>query len=300
MKKLSLSSIAAHPTLATLICTTAGCVQDPGRPAQTLATDVDEETSSTLIASIELEPGHVVRFYDAEAGLVATESGEGERHSPVLAGLEIDSFVEVFKVLVPDQPIPTALLAADARWTAQRAQVSNSSPLADNLGANSDGANSDGPSLYTTPEQTWFRQTFCQVGTPKCIQGWDWIEGGSDYTNDWRATAMVGSEGRVAAPHSAFWWKCSSGSCWWEPLLSANVSPGRYHWITGGGGHFHFRSTLTGAGGSTQVSMAITAGPYQCVSCNDSTCQCGYNTPENMCAAHGGPQIVNTCTIRPL
>ena len=80
-------------------------------------------------------------------------------------------------------------------------------------------------------------------------------------------------------------------------LLSASVSPGQYHQVGYGGGSFYFRSTLTGAGGSTQVSMAIADGPYQCVTCNDGSCQCGYNLPDNLCGAHGGPNIVNTCNI---
>src|SRR5262249_4950598 len=160
--------------------------------------------------------------------------------------------------LAPGREVPAALAAAEARRTALRAQAT-SMPLAARL-----TSNGDGPDFYTTGEQTWFRQTFCPFGVPKCVQGWDWIDSGWDYTTDWRSTAMVGSEGSVAAPHIAYWWKCSGGSCWWETLLSATVSPGYYHWISGGGGWFYFKGTLTGAGGNTQVSMAITDGPYQC------------------------------------
>lgn len=29
----------------------------------------------------------------------------------------------------------------------------------------------EGLSYFTAGEQTWFRQTFCPPGTPKCIQG---------------------------------------------------------------------------------------------------------------------------------
>lgn len=277
-----------------LTCTVAGCAQSPDRSAQTLATGVVEETGSALIASLDLEPGHVIRFYDAEPGLLATESGEIEKQSPLLAHLKMDSFVEAFKAVAPDQPVPPALLAADARRTGLRAQVSSSPIPADGL-----LSKGDGPSFYTAAEQTWFRQTFCPFGTPKCIQGWDWIDSGADHTTDWHTTAMVGSEGLVPAPHSAFWWKCSGSSCWWEPLLSANVSPGWYHGMTGSGGLFYFRSTLTGAGGSTQVSMAITDGPYRCVHCNDGSCQCGYNIPDNLCGGHGGPNFSVGCIVQP-
>jgi hypothetical protein len=279
--------------VATLTCTAAGCAQNQDRPAQTLATGVVEETSSTLIASVELEPGHVVRFYDAEPGPITTESGEIERDSPLLAHREIDSSVEVFKAVAPGQPVPPALLAADARQRALRAQASSSPIPADGL-----LSKGDGPSFYTTGEQTWFRQTFCPFGTPKCIQGWDWIESGWDHTTDWTTTAMVGSEGGLAAPHTAFWWKCSGSSCSWEPLLSASISPGHYHQVGYGGGPFYFRSTLTGAGGGTQVSMAIADGPYDCVHCNDGSCQCGYNIPDNLCAGRGGPDFSVGCIVQ--
>src|SRR5436190_24095662 len=114
--------------VAALTCTAAGCAQDRDRAAQTLATGVVEETSSTLIVSIELEAGHVVRFYDAEPGLIATESGEFEKQSPLLTHQKIDSFVEVFKALAPGRLVPPALLTADARRIPLRAQV-NSSPI---------------------------------------------------------------------------------------------------------------------------------------------------------------------------
>jgi hypothetical protein len=287
------SNIAVIAMLTALTGAAAGCAQEQRSAAS--SEGVVEEAVGTLLTSIEPEPGHVIRFYEIEPGLmVATESGQIEKQPPLLGQREIDSYVEVFESLAPDRVVPPALVAAEARREARRDQVSDSQPTDDDL-----VVKGGGPSFYTTAEQTWFRQTFCPYGTPKCIQGWDWIDSGWDYTTDWKTTAFVGSEGSVAAPHIAYWWKCSGGSCWWETLNYGYVSPGWYHWITGSGGWFYFKSTLTGAGGGTQVSMAIADGPYQCVHCFDGSCQCGYNVPDNLCAGHNGPDYSIGCIAQP-
>jgi hypothetical protein len=293
------STIAALSITAALAGAVAGCALSPveqDEPAAPSPDGVVEDPIGTLVASINFETGHVVRIYEVEPGImVATESGKIEAQPPRLAQAEIVSYVDLFETLAPDQAVPMALLDAEARREATRAESGRSETPDEALPTK--GA---GPSFYTTAEQTWFRSTFCPWGTPKCFQFWDGIDSGWDYTTSWKSTVMVGSEGSVAAPHITYWWKCSFGSCWWEPLSSANVSPGSYHWVSSDNGtKFYFKATLDGAGGGTQVSMAISNGPYTCAVCNDGACQCGYNIPDNLCSSHNGVDPAYGCIVQP-
>ena len=251
-------TIGALSVLAALTCTAIGCAQQqpaPRPPEMEDPAGVVGRATGTLITSLDVGAGRVVRFYEVEPGLmVVTETGKVGDQPPVLTRLEHDSPVDVFKALAPDRTVPAALVAAERRRNLRGTEAMTSPPPGD-----ASMSKGEGPSFYTAAEQAWFAQTFCVSGfVVKCIQGWDWIDSGWDYSASWTSTAFVGSEGLVSAPHVAYWWDCSSGSCGWSLLNYAIISPGHYQTLSGYGGWFYFKSTLTGAGPNTQVSVAIT------------------------------------------
>jgi hypothetical protein len=118
--------------------------------------------------------------------------------------------------------------------------------------------------VRTTPEQDWFRQTFCN-GAQTCLQGWDWAFHVSNrQVGTGAGIAMVGSEGTVNATFLIDYWECFCGSpfcvggptCLWINFWSGLVLPG--HWlsvdVTAHSRYIRWR--LEGAGGGTQVSLA--------------------------------------------
>jgi len=276
--------------MAGLTAASWGCSQAPSGDVQ--ATDQNAvPVASTLLASVELERGHTIKFLQADAGFVfiaatGNIAGSGPRmQSPDVGG---KSPVDVYRLLAPGAEVPRALVAAATRPAA----LSPATPYAPDDATD----HGSGPRFYTSAEQTWFSQTFCS-GAVKCIQGWDWIDSGWDYTTSWKSTAFIGSEGTVTIPHNALYWKCSGGSCSWSVFYTVMLPPGGWTWITGGG-LFYYKSTISGAGSGTQVSMAINDAPYQCAHCNDGSCQCGYMDGNNLCSGHGGNNPSIGCTMQ--
>jgi len=273
------------------ITAAAACGQAPG-DAGIPPNEPAVAESAKLLASISLEEGHVVDFYRAEHGFVfASETGRSSGSAPRLAAPENDgkSFVQIYRALAPTSAVPGALLDAEAQQDAIVDKIAY--PPADGVN------HGRGPAFYTSGEQAWFKQTFCP-GAVKCLQFWDWIDSGWDYTTSWKSTALVGSEGPVPASHQALYWSCAGGPCRWVSFFASSVSPGTYHWISSGG-RFYFKSTLTGAGANTQVSMSINDAPYGCAVCNDHSCQCGYMDSANLCADHGGVTAGLGCIQQP-
>jgi hypothetical protein len=251
-----------------------------GAPAGTTAGESAEE-SGTILATIALADGHAVTFRQAESGLAfVAETGEVGHGAPRLSAPEIEgkSLVEMYRALAPAAEVPRALLDAEAQSTALAHDATDAPTDV--------GGNGSGPAFYTSGEQTWFKETICP-GAVKCIQAWDWIDSGYDYTTSWMATALVGSEGTVPVTQRAYYWSCSGGGCNWVQFNAVNVFPGHYTRLASTG-LFYYKSSFDGAGAGTQVSMAIQDATYQCAHCNDGSCQCGYMDGNNLCAGRGG------------
>lgn len=242
-------------------CAVSGCAEQESPEAPHAAESVVEEVSGTFLASIDVEPGHTIRFYEVQPGLVvASESGKLATQPSLLPEREIGSFVDLFQTLAPERTVPPALVAAEARRTALQDEVKKwPAPEA----AQWKGGAAD--SFFTDGEQEWFRETQCP-GSVKCIQGWDWIDSGNDHATNWKTTALVGTDGSATARLVANYWKCDqvlvdpeTGAyvwfCRWVPFHERTIAPGYYTWISGHGGPFYFNGALSGANG--QVSMAI-------------------------------------------
>jgi hypothetical protein len=285
------------PLCALVLAGAAGCQAAPAatdeQPGVHEASGVERAQSGVLVASLTLEEGHEVRFYEAAPGLLsASESGRIDVHVPAIKEeMKGQSFVEIYRALAPSAAIPQALLDAESRRVQARAE-----PRFSVLPADVEGFGR-GPSFYDSYQQAWFKSTFCN-GASKCVQGWDWADSGWDYADYWQTTSMVGSEGQSAAPFNGYYWKCSGSSCWWQPFFTDYVSPG--YWdqrTTSNSSNFYFKSNLSGAGGGTQVSLSVQL-RYDCAFCNDNSCQCGYVTRDTLCSGHWGVNYSVGCTVQ--
>jgi hypothetical protein len=117
--------------------------------------------------------------------------------------------------------------------------------------------------LPATPaEQTWFNAIFCN-GAHICVQAWDWATSGNIWYGSYEVITMVGSEGTTNASLVLYnWdsgWSLSTGSWgYWVEFYNAINVPG--HWISvnvNGATAGNTYASLSGAGGGTQVSMAV-------------------------------------------
>jgi hypothetical protein len=115
---------------------------------------------------------------------------------------------------------------------------------------------------FTSSEQAWFNSTFCN-GAHICVQGWDWATSGNIWYGSYEVVTMVGSEGTVNASLVLYnWdsgWSLFTGSWgYWVEFYNAVNVPG--HWISvsvSGATAGNTYASLSGAGGGTQVSMAV-------------------------------------------
>lgn len=126
------------------------------------------------------------------------------------------------------------------------------------------GSDGDGIGVFTSGEQQWFRNTFCN-GSQSCVQGWDWAVCGTQWgVNAATGIAMVGSEGTRNATFTVSMWECvcvgpfciGGHDCYWVEQWKGLVIPG--HWLslrTTASDASYLRWDLTGAGGDTQVSL---------------------------------------------
>ena len=114
---------------------------------------------------------------------------------------------------------------------------------------------------FTTSEQQWFNATFCN-GAHICVQGWDWATSGIRYVS-YEVVTMVGSEGTTNASLVLYKWELGwsvfTGSWgYWVEFYNAVNVPG--HWISvnvNGASAGNTYASLSGAGGGTQISMAV-------------------------------------------
>ena len=115
---------------------------------------------------------------------------------------------------------------------------------------------------FTTSEQQWFNATFCN-GAHICVQGWDWATSGNIWYGSYEAVTMVGSEGATNASLVLYKWESGwsvfTGSWgYWVEFYNAVNVPG--HWISvnvNGAAAGNTYASLSGAGGGTQISMAV-------------------------------------------
>ncbi|MFG3292991.1 hypothetical protein ACGF3G_29855 [Streptomyces sp. NPDC048179] len=123
--------------------------------------------------------------------------------------------------------------------------------------ASGERAGDGDPSVLTTDEQVWFRNTFCN-GAQACLQGWDWATCGTDRAVGFgTGIAMVGREGSHNATLFVDMWQCNGQECFWVQNWQGTVVPG--HWLsvnTNAPDRKWLRWRLVGAGGDTQVSLA--------------------------------------------
>jgi hypothetical protein len=241
----------------------AGCGRVDSDVGDDLRAEDDGVAQDTgkLLASLTLEPDHRVDFFEVAPGLLsASESGRLGKHAPrVTAEMKQQSFVEIYRALAPAAEVPAALVEADARRVAVASTAAKDLSAPPEAAALAGAPSEHAAGARTTGEQQWFRQVFCPDAT-KCLQGWDWADSGWDTAAFWQTTAMVGSEGSRTAPFNGYYWKCDVFTCWWQPFFSSSVTPGYYRQVTTNNDrNFYFKSTLTGAGGDTQVSLAVKA-----------------------------------------
>ena len=114
----------------------------------------------------------------------------------------------------------------------------------------------------TSAEQAWFNATFCN-GAHICVQGWDWATSGNIWYGSYEVVTFVGSEGTANASLVLYnWesgWSLFTGSWgYWVEFYNAVNVPG--YWISvnvSGATAGNTYASLSGAGGGTQVSMAV-------------------------------------------
>jgi len=114
----------------------------------------------------------------------------------------------------------------------------------------------------TSSEQAWFNATFCN-GAHICVQAWDWATSGNIWYGSYEVVTMVGSEGTTNASLVLYYWDSGwslfTGSWgYWVQFYNAINVPG--HWISvnvNGATAGNTYASLSGAGGGTQVSMAV-------------------------------------------
>jgi hypothetical protein len=251
-------------SLATFFSVSAlvGCAPAPvDAPAPAPA--APSSSSSRLLATVDVQEGHTVKFYQLADGATASvEEGLEGQHEPILtAALKDQSLSDRYRALTPaGTTVPAELIAADARAAGRGQPAVDASPAAP---AETHGA---GPEFYNDGEQQWFRNTFCN-GATVCSQHWDWSQVDTNRNISWaNIVAMDGSEGSTNAAVDAYWWRCDDhgpfgifgSTCWWQNNYHAVVVPG--HWISYSinNAKAHYRFSLTGAGGGTQISQAAT------------------------------------------
>jgi hypothetical protein len=226
--------------------------------------------AASVLASFTLGQEHTLQFVEFGPGLTGTvEVGRTKVDVPAV-GPELKnlSWLDRYRHFAgPSAQVPQLILDAYGRsQDAYGRSLVQSGKLA--LAPPESGTSGGGPRSirpFDDAEQTWFRNTFCN-GAQLCAQGWDWATATSDHSvNSGTGIAMVGSEGTVNATFFAYFWDCwclgpfcvFGSGCAWFQFWQGVVVPG--HWVSMDAtnvGNRYLQWSLTGAGGSTQVSVA--------------------------------------------
>ena len=230
-------------------------------PGASVLASMTAGTSALLF--VEFRPGLTGVVESAPVGQAAK--------TDALRGRALDSIYGELSKL----PTPAALVrAASQRMEppAARALQPPQLPKARGTGAalvsrqaksdESSPVHADHPHPFTASEQAWFNATFCN-GAHICVQGWDWATSGNIWYGSYEVVTMVGSEGTTNASLVLYqWdsgWSLFTGSWgYWVEFYNAVNVPG--HWISvnvSGATAGNTYASLSGAGGGTQVSMAV-------------------------------------------
>jgi hypothetical protein len=217
-------------------------------------------TVGTLLASVQLDPQHVVRFYETEPGSIAVVETAPIGQPTSLTG-HPSSFVEVFRALAPSTPVPEALAAADARCADKRRAAPAELPLA----ASEKGTAGSGPTLYNAADQAWAKANLCNEPNfhenvlQHCLQGWTFAISGSSSQGSFYDTYLdLGSEATASASTQISSEYCATlglFDCGWHVGLNSSVPPGMFQHITWENTGDHFASQITGGGNAT-VTLA--------------------------------------------
>lgn len=163
-------------------------------------------------------------------------------------------------------PAPPALLRAASRTMEPPPARAPKPPQvlkAQGMGAAEAPPVPAGHVLPATPsEQAWFNATFCN-GAHICVQAWDWATSGNIWYGSYEVVTMVGSEGTTNASLILYYWDSGwslfTGSWgYWVEFYNAINVPGYYISVNVNGATAgNTYASLSGAGGGTQVSMAV-------------------------------------------
>jgi hypothetical protein len=225
-------------------------------------TQVKPELAGKVLQSVT-KNGHTVQFIETEPGVVFIIESIPEHEEPLVKSTGDASLAKVFSSL-SDAPVPEVIMQADQRRVANLAAnaAANAAVTAPVLSA----SHGQGSEFYTSSEQTWFRNNYCN-GAQACAQGWDWAFSGTINYNPETFWAWVGSEGTTNATFWLEYYKpqptilgipiaCGSGqTCGWIRFYSAFVVPGHLFGVTASGAS-QWQAHLEGAGGGTQVSLS--------------------------------------------
>jgi hypothetical protein len=215
---------------------------------------------SSAIAFVEFRPGL--------AGVVEMAPAGQPAKTDSLRGRTIGSIYGDLSKL----PVPAALhriASQKMEPPPARAPKPPQVAKAQGAGAISRAAKSSGSPVHlgsvlpaTSGEQAWFNATFCN-GAHICVQGWDWATSGNIWYGSYEVVTMVGSEGTTNAALQLYQWESGwslfTGSWgYWVEFYNAVNVPG--HWISvnvNGATAGNTYASLSGAGGGTQISMAV-------------------------------------------
>ena len=196
------------------------------------------------IASIRLQNGNVVEFYDFGSGVLMSELGKAYT-PPATERIPREkrrNLVEIWEHLAPSAPVPASLVAAQARSertapnstemiaAAPQVQLVQSGPSADPIpqaGAehvgSTDGGEADGQGDSPGScgngccDATWLHSNFaaCHEGEWNWFlfdYGWSWADTGSDvYLGAFMACAATGMSHYKIHIYNEGWWS------WWLP-----------------------------------------------------------------------------------
>jgi hypothetical protein len=234
-----------------------------------------KETGQKLLASVVIEPGHRVDFYELVDGqTVVGETGLAYQARVVDKVAGAKGLAGIHRAIRPTSEVPAALVAADEHYAASVRTVPAAKrdvppPPADSP---TTGA---GPKFYNAGEQSWFKSTQCVDSGIRslvwsavdggCIQGYSWAHSGWILGGVVSSQSMVGSEAAQAGTLTVYKWVNGSA----QQVLNVLVQPGTYYWTLypGGSGDDgyvdgsfqYYQFDLDNAGGNTLVSEALEA-----------------------------------------
>jgi hypothetical protein len=171
-----------------------------------------QEIDAALLSSIQLEPGHEIKFYKfAEGDVGVNETLDIDRHTPVLRQFQERSLsaVELFRLIQPNAEVPESLVQADEEVASQletsatdtgeneesesgldtskveQSSRSTSSPSNQN-------PNTKGNWESWAGDEQWFRSNFCNEGERRiCFANRTWVRSGNQNGANMRITGMA-------------------------------------------------------------------------------------------------------------